>query len=201
MKKLYEILGISETATQEEIKNAFRKKAKECHPDLMNGDTEKMKEINKAYAILKDPAKREHYDRTGEEKDVDDTIDVLIIIALELTELLIKDNPNNVNKWLDKKKENSRKNFEETLKNLEKDRDKYKKFLNRILKKPDKDFVGDTVKTKIANKEFTIKKLKEEYDLRKEVFTLFKEYKFKEEKEDEFYNFSIRFEDIVGRHL
>lgn len=58
----YELLGVSKTATPEEIKKAYRKLAKEYHPDMANGDAAKFKSINEAYDILKDPVKRQQYD-------------------------------------------------------------------------------------------------------------------------------------------
>lgn len=64
----YEILGVSKTATAEEIKSAFRKKAKECHPDLNPGDKAKeaqFKELNEAAEVLMDADKRAKYDQFG----------------------------------------------------------------------------------------------------------------------------------------
>ncbi len=63
----YEILGISRSATAEEIKRAFRRLAREHHPDV-NQDPkadDRFKEINEAYQVLSDPASRDQYDRTG----------------------------------------------------------------------------------------------------------------------------------------
>ncbi len=65
MENLYETLGVSKTATQDEIKRAYRKLAMKNHPD-MGGDTAKFQEIDRAYRILKDEEKRKHYDETGE---------------------------------------------------------------------------------------------------------------------------------------
>ena len=54
-KDYYEILGVSKTATDEEIKRAFRKLAKTYHPDnKQTGDEAKFKEVGEAYAILSD---------------------------------------------------------------------------------------------------------------------------------------------------
>lgn len=58
-----QLLGVSENATQEEIKRAYRRKAKECHPDLHPGDPDaarKMNELNEAYDMLMNPDKYAH---------------------------------------------------------------------------------------------------------------------------------------------
>lgn len=68
MKDYYKILGISNDASQEEIKKAFRKLALQYHPDRNPGDKvaeEKFKEINEAYSCLSDPVKRSNYDKYG----------------------------------------------------------------------------------------------------------------------------------------
>lgn len=67
MKNPYEILEVNADATDEEIKKAYRKKAQESHPDK-GGDTELFQEISKAYSILSNAEKRDHFDATGEEK-------------------------------------------------------------------------------------------------------------------------------------
>lgn len=61
----YEILGISKTASADEIKKAFRKLAVKYHPDKEGGDETKFKEANEAYEVLKDSAKRQRYDQFG----------------------------------------------------------------------------------------------------------------------------------------
>jgi len=61
----YEILGVSKDASADEIKKAFRKLAVKYHPDKEGGDEAKFKEINEAYEVLKDQAKRQRYDQFG----------------------------------------------------------------------------------------------------------------------------------------
>ena len=64
----YETLSVERTATEIDIKTAFRKQAMQCHPDRNPGDTDaehRFKEVNEAYEVLKDPDKRAAYDRFG----------------------------------------------------------------------------------------------------------------------------------------
>ena len=67
----YEVLGVPKTATDKEIKTAYRKLARQYHPDVQKGKEkkeaeEKFKEINEAYEVLGDASNREKYDKLGE---------------------------------------------------------------------------------------------------------------------------------------
>ena len=68
----YQVLGVSQTADEDTIKKAYRKAAKECHPDTHPGDKraeERFKEIGEAYRILSDKQKREEYNARVAQKE------------------------------------------------------------------------------------------------------------------------------------
>lgn len=65
-QKFYDILGVSKTASLDEIKKSYKKKALKMHPDK-GGDPDKFKELSVAYEVLSNAEKRDIYDKYGEE--------------------------------------------------------------------------------------------------------------------------------------
>lgn len=69
-KSFYDVLGVSQSATKEEIKSKYREMAKKCHPDLNRDDKnaeKKFREITEAYEVLESDSKRQTYDNYGHE--------------------------------------------------------------------------------------------------------------------------------------
>src|SRR3954471_14019287 len=64
-KNYYEVLGITKSATKEEVKKAFHKLAHKLHPDKKEGNADKFKEVSEAYSVLSDDKKRAEYDSYG----------------------------------------------------------------------------------------------------------------------------------------
>ncbi len=64
-KDYYEALGVTKTASKDEIKKAFHKLAHKFHPDKKDGDADKFKEVSEAYSVLSDDKKRAEYDSYG----------------------------------------------------------------------------------------------------------------------------------------
>lgn len=64
-KNYYDILGVDKSASQDDVKKAFRKLAHKYHPDKQGGDAAKFKEASEAYSVLSDDKKRADYDRFG----------------------------------------------------------------------------------------------------------------------------------------
>lgn len=67
---LYDTLGVDMSASSDEIKAAYRSKAKETHPDKNGGNKDKMVALSHAYSVLGNESKRKRYDETGEDKEI-----------------------------------------------------------------------------------------------------------------------------------
>ena len=91
----YETLGVNKSSSDDEIKQAYRKKAMKYHPDRNKDDKEaekKFKKINEAYYVLKDKEKKSQYDQFGHQAQVSKTLisgEVFLIFSKRCSEILI----------------------------------------------------------------------------------------------------------------
>lgn len=95
---LYKVLGVSKDATAEDIKKTYRELAFKLHPDRNPGDRKieaRFKRIAEAYAVLSDPAKRKHFDETGEMMPSESKVmvETIQVITMLLQQVLAKLSP------------------------------------------------------------------------------------------------------------
>ena len=92
-REYYDLLGVLSDASQDEIKKAFRAKAKECHPDHHPGDAEKestFKRLSIVYGVLSNPDSRRHYDETGDGPQIDNILTEVYGLIIQTFQTLKK---------------------------------------------------------------------------------------------------------------
>ena len=190
-KSLYDILGIKKNASKEEIKKAYRNKAKKLHPDR-NPDKDtsnEMSKISRAYEILSDPVKRLNYDKFGETEDGENPVEmnaIKILSELYFDIILSERKIKNISDYITER-------INAKLLRISEDQEKLKnkiEYLNktrkRILKSPKVDYLNLQYEEIIGavNAELQNLNLQEEYHKRsKEIL---EEYEFEvDNTEDE----------------
>jgi curved DNA-binding protein CbpA len=195
----YEDLGVDEEATSEELKKAYRKRASETHPDK-GGDEEEFKKVQHAYEILKDPQKREYYDRTGQEQQKAMPFemrftryfnDVLLQAALNVGSEIYDNVVVQFQKAIDT-------HIEECSKHLNKldKEDKQISKLNTILERLKKksggqDFIRDNIASTVKQMENKVEQQRQHWTSEKEFlekcFDIMMEYTYKMDEKPEGY--------------
>lgn len=153
----YEILGVATDATLEQIKAVHKKLVKKYHPDTKHGDKEKFLNVQHAYDILKDPEKREHYDKTGNDY-VPEEDNTLEIIATLFNALIDSDKP--IENYVETIKEALQFTIKEAnsqIERINKDINKFRRLQKRLKKKKgsadDTDFFFTALNSKIIKNE------------------------------------------------
>jgi hypothetical protein len=149
----YDILGVARDAGEEQIKVAYRKRAKAAHPDS-GGDTETFSQLQKAYELLLDPVRRKVFDDTGYDVELTDAVDLQALVAIEklITDMVLDEREpgtfDPVAKMRAALLEEIRKaHFSKS--ELERHSNRINLHLDRLGKRPGKDVVGHMLRARI----------------------------------------------------
>lgn len=195
---LYEFFDINKDASKEEIKKAYRKKAKETHPDKNKEKREDFEKANKYYLVLIDDKKRENYDKTGkiDNNNINNTVYIQFLCQLFKNMIDKCDGDFNFNIF-DKMKDhinNNINNFEINKSKIKDQIKKYKKLKKRIkskLKKEENIFLN-VIDDNMKNIENRITIIDNDIKLHKEAYDYLVKGKFDFEYE-ETYTYYIPF--------
>jgi len=182
---LYEKLKVKKDATAEEIKKAYRKSAKENHPDK-KGDPDEMQAINRAYAVLKDPDKRDRYDKYGDDGSTtnhDENSQITSIIC-ELTLSLLRADPVNIQQSLKNVSQEWERNYLSGKRSCERDINDMENFKHRILKSPENNIVGGFIDSNIDQIKRKLRDIEKDYEIRKKALKILTEQYVYKEKEN-----------------
>ncbi|UWU25168.1 J domain-containing protein (plasmid) [Rhizobium sp. CB3060] len=149
----YEILGIGRDASEEQIKTAYRKRAKSAHPDS-GGDTDAFGQLQKAYELLLDPVRRKVFDDTGYDVELTDAVDLQALVAIEklITDMVLDERePGTFDPVAHMRasllEEIRKAHFSKS--ELERHSDRIRLHLDRLGKRPGKDVVGHMLRARI----------------------------------------------------
>ncbi|MFT4180849.1 MAG: DnaJ domain-containing protein [Rhizobium sp.] len=149
----YDILGIRRDASDEQIKAAYRKRAKAAHPDS-GGDTEAFGRLQKAYELLLDPVRRKLFDDTGYDVELTDAVDLQALVAIEklITDMVLDERePGTFDPVAHMRaslaEEIRKANFSKS--ELERHSDRIRLHLDRLGERPSKDVVGHMLRARI----------------------------------------------------
>lgn len=191
MADLYAALGISRTATPEEIKSAYRAKAKATHPDH-GGDPQAFQQVQMAYEVLADPDRREAYDRDGTINDarIDQTnAKALGIIEQMLAQAMQQLGPDGVvyNDVVERMREALEENRAATKRNIEDNQRaivRLARFAKRFSVKDGKpNLLAQMVNFKIAGHEQRGREMQAGLDLHDRAAEILKDFSFEADKQ------------------
>lgn len=190
----YDTLGVNPDASRDDIKKAFRAKAKECHPDHHPGDKEKeseFKELSVAYGVLGDPGSRRQYDETGEAPPIDDPIIAVYGLIIQTFRKLRDMNGDNI--FYVDVVEKMKELFDETereaqreIRNIEQQIKKNDKLIKKIIfkKKRDGSFLHTALAEENRQHELNIERIKRDIETLKKAAEILNDYEFSPEKRE-----------------
>lgn len=178
----YVMLGITREADEQEVKSAYRRLAKNAHPDS-GGDAEQFSRLQTSYELLKDPVRRRVYDDTGYDPQLADAKDLKGLLMLETL----------VNEFiLDEREPGSfdpvaamrRKLSDDILKSrfhileLERHRARVRKHLDRLGKRPEADVLGAMLRSRSQSIADAIKQAEVQIEAIEQAYTMLEGYHY-----------------------
>lgn len=185
MSILYDVLDINKKATKQEIKKAYRNKAKTCHPDVSSNKGEEFALISKAYAVLKDDGKRQRYDAGEDVNDImKPTLDrptsiILKILSETLQAEDVDPRTQDIILTIKMNIESFIKNVEKEIKKLSKIEGKFETFLENIKHKDKQNsLISKITQSSINNITSNIAKAEEERGFLEDAYSIINEYEY-----------------------
>lgn len=184
MNTLYETLGVKAEASQDEIKNAYRNGANKLHPDK-GGNKAEFSRIARAYGILKDPKKREHYDKTGSAENVSSfEQQANLMLSTMFNDILQKVGVekilnHNVVGVIEKGLEGMSNKIEIEKRKIKESKKGLKKVLSRIKHKDKNNLFSSIVSQRINNLAISLESIKQQKEVVGIARKLLKDYDFK----------------------
>ena len=181
MNNPYETLDVSRSASDEEIKKAYRDAAKKAHSDVTGGDDTRMRELNAAYALLSSPERRKAYDKTGD-IDEDPTDKMIRATFFNMAEALMQAPPPiPIKITLAEIRHNVEMGHSKTISEIEANRAKLQRFKARIVKSPENDLLGGLIADKLKNLNDQKLAADKGYDIENKALAMIEEYVFRDE--------------------
>jgi len=175
---LYGVLGVSKEASREEIKKAYKSKAREHHPDA-GGKTEDMSDVNMAYDVLSDDKKRKEYDATGEIGEIDKELAAMRQILFAIFEQVYLQGSGTLEDVSIKLIRNARQNTSQEEKELDKQIQKLKDGLEDIIEEPDPPLLRGFLEQHLAQAMNNREEIKVRVIVINKLEELLKSYKMK----------------------
>ncbi len=176
---LYDILNVSEDASQEEIKKSYRNLSKDCHPDVEGGNREEFEVLKNAYDTLLDPEKRNNYDQYGHDYE---SMPRIINCAVGLFKQALKRNSFNISEGIKMVYEYALSEIQSDIDDKRGKLEKYDKLLKRVKSAPKNDFISRMLNEEMRGYESGIGQFEMNKSDVKAAYEMLKGYDFEKMK-------------------
>lgn len=179
--ELYAVLGLKRKASKKDIKKAYKKKARETHPDV-SPDSKEFVNINKAYSVLSDPVKKISYDKYG--KEGDDSNEQARGLVISIVEEMVRIKLDKPIEFFRRKIDEMERNIKEGIKQKEREIVTIQKFMDRAISID--SFIMEHFNTRVDVLKDVIKGYTYELKVTGMAYDLLKHYEFKRIKKEDF---------------